>query len=141
MKASVKTLSERTGFSPATVSNALNYKRGVSPKTAEIIFSEARKLGYFTENHYSKVKFVMYKKDGLIVENTPFFSQMIAGAEQECRSHEMELIVCNLDRREDNFDETVRQIQTDKNALVILLGTEMMDEDIDLILELEHIIR
>ncbi|MDD3485805.1 MAG: LacI family DNA-binding transcriptional regulator, partial [Atopobiaceae bacterium] len=32
-KASVREISRRTGYSPATVSNALNHKRGVSKET------------------------------------------------------------------------------------------------------------
>ena len=62
MKASVKTIAGLTGFSPATVSNALNYKKGVNKETAAKIFQTARELGYLEENRVTKVKFVKYKK-------------------------------------------------------------------------------
>lgn len=133
MKVSMKMISEATGFSTATVSNALNYKPGVNRQTAEKVFEAARRLGYFAENKVHKIKFVIYKRNGLIVEDTPFFQIMTAGAESECRSNGMEMMLCNLDRRDTNFDEQLRWIQNDKSAAVILLGTEMTDDDTDLI--------
>ena len=44
MKASIRQISEMTGFSPATVSNALNNKRGVNPETAAKILEAAHAL-------------------------------------------------------------------------------------------------
>ncbi len=133
MKVSVKKISEVTGFSPATVSNALNYKRGVNAETAAKIMKAAQDLGYFEENRIRKVKFVMFKRNGLIVEDTPFFPLMISGVEQECRAFGMEMIMYNLDRREANYHEQVQWLQNDRDSAVILLGTELMDEDVDLI--------
>lgn len=46
MKVSIKDISERTGFSPATVSNALNHKKGVNADTAAEIFRVAKEMGY-----------------------------------------------------------------------------------------------
>lgn len=133
MKVNMKTISEATGVSTATVSNALNHKPGVNAKTAEKVLAAAKRLGYFTESRVSRVKFVIYKKNGVIVEDTPFFQMMTAGAEMECRNHGLEMVLCNLDRRDENFDEQLRWIQNDKSAAVILLGTEMLDEDAELI--------
>lgn len=45
-KISIKKLSEATGFSPATISNALNKKPGVKKETAELILNAAEDLGY-----------------------------------------------------------------------------------------------
>ena len=42
----VREISRITGFSPATVSNALNNKRGVNKDTAETIRRVAKELGY-----------------------------------------------------------------------------------------------
>ena len=60
MKVSVRKISEITGFSPATVSNALNYKKGVNAETSAKIFKVAQDLGYFEENHIRKIKFVIF---------------------------------------------------------------------------------
>ncbi len=133
MKVSIKTISEATGFSPATVSNALNHKPGVNAQTAEKVLTAAKDLGYFAESRVSKVKFVIYKRNGVIVEDTPFFQIMTAGAEAECRANGLEMVLTNLDRRDENFNEQLRWIQNDKSSAVILLGTEMLDEDADLI--------
>lgn len=46
MKASIRQISEMTGFSPATVSNALNNKRGVNHETAAKILEAAHACGY-----------------------------------------------------------------------------------------------
>ena len=45
MKASLQQISVATGFSTATVSNALNHKRGVNAETASRILEAARRLG------------------------------------------------------------------------------------------------
>lgn len=133
MKVSMKDISKEAGVSVATVSNALNHKQGVNAQTAERVFEAAKRLGYYTESHISKVKFVIYKRNGVIVEDTPFFQMMIAGVEEECRSRGMEMVLCNLDRRDANFEEQLRWVQNDKSSGVILLGTEMLDEDAPLI--------
>lgn len=133
MKISIKKISEVTGFSPATVSNALNYKKGVNADTASKILKTAYDLGYFEENRITKIKFVMFKRKGVVVEDTPFFPAMISGVEQECRACGMEMSLCNLDKRDPDYQEQVNWLMRDKAAAVILLGTEMMDEDSELI--------
>ena len=133
MKVSVKKISEITVFSPATVSNALNYKKGVNAETSAKIFKVAQDLGYFEENHIRKVKFVMFKRDGSVVEDSPFFIQLISGVEQECRACGMEMQLCNLDKRDPGYQEQAKWIMNDKASAVILLGTEMVDSDINLI--------
>ena len=137
MKVRIKTISETTGFSPATVSNALNHKKGVNQETASAIFQKAQELGYFEDNKISKIKFVIYKKIGLVVENSPFFELMMAGAEAECRNLGMEMTLVYLDERRDDFKTQFAALCDAKDSAVILLGTEMEDRDIYLIRELK----
>lgn len=136
MKVNIRQISEITGFSPATVSNALNKKRGVNAETAAKIWRTAEELGYFEENKLSKIKFVMFKKCGYIVEDTPFFPQMIDGVERECRACGIEMTLCNLDQRLPEYEERLRELCEDRTSAIILLGTEMLDEDADLIRKL-----
>ena len=56
MKVNIRKISERTGFSPATVSNALNHKRGVNKDTAAEILKTAKEMGYVTEAGITKIK-------------------------------------------------------------------------------------
>ena len=55
MKVSIRKISEVTGFSPATVSNALNRKKGVNAQTSERILKVAKELGYRAEERIKKI--------------------------------------------------------------------------------------
>lgn len=133
MKVNIKKISEITGFSPATVSNALNNKKGVNAKTAETVRKVAAELGYFVETHISKVKFVTFKKTGGVCENTPFFPLLLTGIEQECRNKGLDLILCTLDMRMSDYEEQLGDLLADKTSGIILLGTELVEETKDLL--------
>lgn len=130
MKVSIKQISERTGFSPATVSNALNHKKGVNRETSALIFQAAKEMGYLEENRITKIKFVIFKRNGLIIDDTPFFQLMIDGVEKECRNCGYELIVFTLNRTVPDYEEQVHWILQDKDSAVILLGSELMEDDL-----------
>ena len=76
MKVSIKDISRRTGFSPATISNALNHKKGVSEETSAEVFPVAKEMGYISESKIMRVKLVIFKRNGLIIDDTPFMIQM-----------------------------------------------------------------
>lgn len=73
MKTTIRRISEATGFSAATISNALNRKKGVNPRTAEEIFKTASEMGYLQAAQQRKIHFVMYRTNGLITDDTPFY--------------------------------------------------------------------
>lgn len=132
MKVNMKQISEITGFSQATISNALNKKRGVNADTAARILSVARELGYLEEESVQRVKFVTFLKEGLIAD-APYFPPIIAAAEKECRSQGMEMVLHNINKRSAVYEEEIEQLREDKSSAVILLGTEMTAEDMDVI--------
>lgn len=130
MKAGVKQISKITGFSAATVSNALNQKKGVSRKASDEVFRVAREIGYLDANTVKKIKLVIYKKNGLIIDDTPFFSLLIDGIEQECRASGYEMLISNLDARTSNYKEQVNQVINEPGTAIILLGTELSPEEL-----------
>ena len=58
MKVNIRRISEITGFSMSTVSNALNHKKGVNRNTSEKIWKAAEELGYRVEEEITKIRFV-----------------------------------------------------------------------------------
>ncbi len=132
MKVSIKDISKKTGFSPATISNALNHKKGVSEQTAAEVFRVAKEMGYISESKIMKVKLVIFKRNGLIIDDTPFFSLMIDGIEKECRNAGMEMVIYYLNKEDPNYEDQVDWIIHDNSSAVILLGTELMEEDVEI---------
>lgn len=129
-KINIKTISEITGFSVATVSNALNNKRGVSRETAERVQAVAREYGYFGGAKIDSINFVIYKRDGKIVSDTPFFSALIGGVESEARNAGHKTVICNLNRQDPDFEVLRDRILNDSSSAILLLATEMQEEDI-----------
>lgn len=114
-----------TGYSPATVSNALNHKKNVSRETADKIVRTARKLGYFKDNSVTKLKLVLFRENGTIIDNTPFFPTLISHFEQESRQNGYETVLYNLDRRSENFENELDALLNDPECAIVLLATEM----------------
>ncbi|MBD5559616.1 MAG: LacI family transcriptional regulator [Clostridia bacterium] len=131
MKTSIRDISKATGFSPATVSNALNHKKSVSRQTAEIIMRKAKELGYFKDSSITKIKLVIYRETGSIIDNTPFFPALISHFERETRENGFETILFNLDRRSPDYEEELDILLNEEDCGLVLLATEMRPKDID----------
>ena len=130
LKPSIRQISEMTGFSPATVSNALNNKKGVNRETAEKILEAARQCGYLSEGaNIHSIRFVIYKDSGQVVSDTPFFSALIEGVELESRIGEFETVICNLNRSAPDYEERLQQILTDPTSGILLLATELSESE------------
>ncbi len=129
MKTSIRKLSEITGFSPATISNALNNKKGVNKETADIIYRAALEAGYVNDTKIKSIRFIVYKKHGKVVADTPFFSSLISGVENECRACGYDTIICHLDKTDENFEKLLDQIINDRTTANLVLATELNEKD------------
>ncbi len=129
MKVNIRKISEDTGFSMSTVSNALNRKKGVNKETAEKILKTAQKLGYRMEEDITKIRFVIFRRDGLIIDESFFHPAVIEGVEHQAKLMGYEMVFSYVDINDADYREQLADILADMQSAVILLGTEMLEED------------
>lgn len=129
-KPSIKKISEITGYSPATISNALNKKRGVNKETSECIFQVAEELGYFvSQRNLKSIKFVIFRRNGAIIDDSPFHPAVMNGVEATAKENGLATLYVRLNYGENNYTEQLNALLSDTNGGIILLGTEMLEDD------------
>ena len=136
MKYTLRDIAKRANVSPATVSNALNGRAGVSKSVQDHILSIAREMGYRANRENSKagkhVRLIIFRSHGMVVMDTQFFSELIESIQIECQRMELELLISRL-VSSGNDSDYLNQINTFRNeecAGIILLGTEMIEEEL-----------
>ncbi len=129
MKVNIRKISEETGFSMSTVSNALNRKKGVNKKTAEIILKTAEEMGYRVEEEITKIRFVIFRRNGMIIDDSHFHPAVIEGVEHQAKLMGYETIFSYMDLNDPDYKERLGDILMDMQSGVVLLGTEMLEED------------
>ena len=137
MKVRVKDIAEKAGVSSASVSNVLNGKGGVSETTSKRILSIAREMGYAAPKALpcarDYVRFVSFKRHGLVVMDTQFFAETIEALERQCHQAGFKMVMSNIHMEKDvDYFERVREICQEDCAGILLLATEMYAEDVDL---------
>ena len=134
MSVTAKELAKILNISEAAVSMALNNKPGVSRERKKEILAAAEKYGYdFTRvnqkhNLNGSVYFVIFRKHGAIVADTPFFSELSAGVEEACRTENLRLRTLYLYDSEETQKEIENLRYRDCIGLIVL-GTEMPRDD------------
>lgn len=129
----VREISRKTGFSPATVSNALNHKRNVNKQTAEKILAAARELGYDRSEKLAQIRFVLARKSGKILDEGTFHPGVIDGIERAASAHGLQTAFTTLELKDrTQAARQARDIVSDPRNAVVLLGTEMAEEDYQL---------
>ncbi len=129
MSIKAKELAELLNISAATVSMVLNNKPGISEETRQRVLEAAQKyncpLPKSKEQSVSDtIHFIIYKKDGAIVTDTPFFAHLTEGITQKCRQLNCLLQISYFYENE-NTEEQLNMIKADHHSGILLLGTEI----------------
>jgi LacI family transcriptional regulator len=133
MKTIMQDIAKLAGVSPGTVSNALNNRKGVGKETRERIIKIAEQLGYYRNNKEESrvIRFIIYRKHGYVVSDTPFFSALIEGIERTCRAEGYDMLVSHIIFNEHSSKDIYEIIKQEQVAGVLLLATEMYEEDLE----------
>lgn len=129
MKANIKMISAMTGFSSATVSNALNNRRGVSRETAEQIIAVAREIGYLSEIKIKQIKVVIYTASGAVVNDSPFFSSLFLGIEEECRNYGYSTVMYRIAKDAPDYEQSMDELMNDPSSALLILATELEEQE------------
>ncbi|MCL2017023.1 MAG: LacI family DNA-binding transcriptional regulator [Defluviitaleaceae bacterium] len=128
-----KELAKKLNISTAAVSFALNNKQGVSDKTRQRVLNAAEQYGMNlskqqTKCHERTFCFILYRREGAVVADTPFFSQLTEGIERGCKELGFKLRICYVYKQEDVVRQLADITRSDCSG-IILLGTEMTSFD------------
>ena len=137
MSITAKELAKLLNLSEAAISMALHNKPGVSTGTRKKVLEAAKAQGYdfsrigepsFRIGYQGTVHFIIYKRSGAVVGDTPFFSQLSEGVGLGLKESPYHLNVTYLygdDRVEEQLSDVVRS----GSKGILLLGTEMQEHD------------
>lgn len=136
MAITAKELAKKLGLSESAISLALNHKPGVSTATRKRVLTAAEEYGYdFSRittpqaaEHNGTIYFVIYKKHGAVVADTPFFSQVSDGVDMECQQVSYYLSIQYL-HDGDDIKAHLNNWKRSGCRGIILLGTEMQAQD------------
>lgn len=137
MSVTAKELAKKLNLSEAAVSMALNNKPGVSTKTRARVIETAKEMGYdfskITDSSpfsamLGTITFILYRKHGAVVSDTPFFSQLSEGIDTACKELHYYLNICYL-YEDDQIEKNLREIIAAGCSGMIVLGTEMNEAD------------
>ena len=132
----IKDIAERLGISPATVSMALNDRPGVNANTRERVLALVKELNYTgtvgtvrkNATNQGVISLIIYKRYGRILADTQFFTDLLEALSDASlqEKYTLALTYCN---GEENLRESINTALGANPSGVILLGTEMAEED------------
>ncbi len=131
-KNTIEDIARIAGVSPGTVSNALNNKKGVSEAKRQDILRVARSLGYDvsqSRRNENALRFVIVKRHGAVVDDTPFFSALIKGIESKSRDYGFDLLISHLNIERISIGAVNELCDSCKG--MIILATEMRAQDME----------
>ncbi len=131
-----KEIAKQLGVSETTLSFILNNKPGIADKTRARVIAEITALGY---DHLLRksplplarsIAFVVHKRRGHILGQSPFYLLLMEQIEAQARNHGFNVILRMIDA-DDSPDEQIRDLNASDLSGLIVFATEMLDDDME----------
>jgi DNA-binding LacI/PurR family transcriptional regulator len=139
MALKAKDIAEMLGVSTATISLVLNNKAGVGEQRRREIIRKIKELGcdYMLKNDTNtngSIGFVVYKRKGSIVDESPFFTCILEGINHRVSKNGYTLSFIHIDKKMSN-QEKENQIKNSNCAGLIIFAVEMKADDLQIFKE------
>lgn len=131
-------LAKKIGVSPATLSLVINKKPGISDSMRSRVLAKIEEYGLTdmlrsdTESPATagnNICFVVYKRHGGILDQSPFFLYIMEGVESRAHKYGYNLLFLSIDRRNPMEEQIARLMSMDCKGIVIF-ATEMLEDDV-----------
>lgn len=131
----IKDIAKQAGVSVATVSLVINSKPGVSQATRERVLNLIKETGYVpsltkidNNKRRNSIRYLMYKKYGIVVDENGFVASLTDGINLGAQELGYDVIITTIN--ESNKDSVLDMALEDPKDGIILLGTELLSEDL-----------
>jgi DNA-binding LacI/PurR family transcriptional regulator len=120
---SIKTVAQRAGVSPATVSNVLNAKPSVAPELIERVRQAVAELGYVADSHASRLRSGKHSLAGVVVPDlsNPMFGTFVSTIETLARQDGFDLLVVSAANDVSQEEERLSAIRSWRPAGLIVI--------------------
>lgn len=135
MNIKAKDLANILGISPTTVSMVLNNKNGISSERRKQIIEKIEELNcqYILQKsniRTNNIGFIIYKRHGDIIEQSPFFPLIIESINYELIKNDYNLIFFRLDRN--NIKSQKKRIENSNCHGLIIFAVEAFEDDLEI---------
>lgn len=129
-----KDIAEMVGVSTATVSLVINNKAGVGEKKRQEIIRKIQELGceYLLKNQQTNkgvIGFVVYKREGSIIDESPFFAYILEGMNLSVARHGYTLSFLYINKGMTREEQEVQLMAGGYKGLIIF-AVEMHYQDL-----------
>ena len=132
-------IARELGISPAALSLIINRKPGVSDATRETVIRKLREMGrgdlLQKKAASDNLAFVIYKRNGAILDAHPFFLLLMEHIENRAREYGCQILLSTVDKRRPLPEQTARLAAMDCRGAIVF-ATEMEPEDMAPLLSL-----
>lgn len=132
-----KEIANKLGISPAALSLIINHKSGVSESTRIRVLSELKEMGleHLVKKNIAitpsnNLCFIIYKRDGAILDLHPFFLLLMEYIENHARTYGYNLLLFTIDKRRP-METQIQHLNSLDSQGAIIFATEMQDDDME----------
>jgi len=134
MALKAKDIAKMIGVSTATMSLVLNNKPGVSDKRRAEIIQKIKELNcvYMLKDSVidnGNIGFVVYKREGSIIDESPFFTYILEGITDTARKYGYTLNFIYINKNM-SLEEQKNQLESAKCKGLIIFAVEMFHDDL-----------